>query len=218
MYELPLFPLNTVLFPGTPIHLHIFERRYIQMIETCLSEQRPFGVILIREGAEAFGPLAVPYSVGCTAEIIKVEELPDNRKNIIAVGKERFRVLSVDRETNSYLVGKVEDVPIQVHDESSLPEAANELRLWLERYLKAISLAVPAATEIDQLAEDPLTLIYIAAALLQVASDQKQALLEMDDVQLLLEALDSHYRREVALLRATRGLAPGKGSEPFSRN
>ncbi len=77
MFEIPLFPLNTVLFPGTPIHLHIFEERYKQMINLCLQEQRPFGVVLIRNGMEALGPLAEPFHIGCTAEIAHVERLED---------------------------------------------------------------------------------------------------------------------------------------------
>lgn len=86
MYELPLFPLNTVLFPGTPIQLHIFEDRYLKMINRCIEEHKPFGVVLIEEGSEAFGPLAKPYRIGCTALIAKVEKLEDGRINITAVG------------------------------------------------------------------------------------------------------------------------------------
>jgi Lon protease-like protein len=57
MFELPLFPLNTVLFPGMPLTLHIFEDRYKRMIRTCLKTRQPFGVVLVRHGQEAFGPL-----------------------------------------------------------------------------------------------------------------------------------------------------------------
>ena len=56
MIELPLFPLNTVLFPGMPLGLHIFEDRYKLMIGQCVQERRPFGVVLIRSGQEALGP------------------------------------------------------------------------------------------------------------------------------------------------------------------
>lgn len=55
MMTLPLFPLNTVLFPGIPVYLHIFEARYKQMIEQCIAEERSFGVVLIREGVEVGG-------------------------------------------------------------------------------------------------------------------------------------------------------------------
>ena len=79
-YELPLFPLNTVLFPGMPLPLHVFEERYKEMVQVCLDEQRPFGVVLIRSGVAEGGPLADPYDVGCVAEIIEVQKLEDNIK------------------------------------------------------------------------------------------------------------------------------------------
>ena len=66
--DLPLFPLNTVLFPGMVLPLHIFEERYKLMINHCLEEERPFGVLLIREGKEV-GSGAVPYQVGTTTMI-----------------------------------------------------------------------------------------------------------------------------------------------------
>ena len=61
MQEIPLFPLNTVLFPNAPLRLHIFEERYKRMVNDCLAEKQPFGVVLIRHGLEALGPLAEPF-------------------------------------------------------------------------------------------------------------------------------------------------------------
>jgi hypothetical protein len=107
MYELPLFPLNTVLFPGMPIDLHIFEPRYLLMISRCLTAEQPFGVVLIRTGLEANGALAEPYSIGTTARISTVEHLADGRMNLTALGEERFEILSLDR-SGPYLVGQVQ--------------------------------------------------------------------------------------------------------------
>ena len=70
--ELPLFPLNTVLFPGATLPLHIFEDRYKEMISQCIEEHRPFGVLLIRKGREA-GDLAEPFEIGTTAHIARVD-------------------------------------------------------------------------------------------------------------------------------------------------
>ena len=75
MYELPLFPLNVVLFPGMPLPLHIFEDRYKEMIADCIRENRPFGVVLIEEGSAEHGPAARPVAIGCTAEIAQVQEM-----------------------------------------------------------------------------------------------------------------------------------------------
>src|SRR5205814_5524803 len=84
-----LFPLNTVLFPGMPLPLHIFEERYKLMIGRCLEEERPFGVVLIQSGPEV-GGTAVPHRVGTTAHIAAVRRLDDGRMNLIAIGQERF--------------------------------------------------------------------------------------------------------------------------------
>ena len=106
MFELPLFPLNTVLFPGMPINLHIFEPRYKLMIEQCIQNDEPFGVVLIHKGTEASGPLAEPHPIGCTAQITQVERLDDGRMNILAVGGERFQIRSLNL-FEPYLVGTV---------------------------------------------------------------------------------------------------------------
>jgi Lon protease-like protein len=85
LHEIPLFPLNTVLFPGMPLPLHIFEDRYKGMINQSIQEATPFGVVLIREGAEV-GDTAIPYDVGTSAFVTQVERLPDGRMNINTVG------------------------------------------------------------------------------------------------------------------------------------
>ena len=63
MYELPLFPLNVVLFPGMPLPLHIFEERYKAMVADCIRDNRPFGVVLV-EGSADDGAPAQPVAVG----------------------------------------------------------------------------------------------------------------------------------------------------------
>ena len=64
-HELPLFPLNTVLFPDMPLPLHVFEPRYLEMMDYCRRERTPFGVVLIQSGPEVGGP-SLPFSVGMT--------------------------------------------------------------------------------------------------------------------------------------------------------
>jgi Lon protease-like protein len=89
---LPLFPLDVVLLPGTPLPLHIFEPRYKEMIAECLANHAPFGVVrALEEGVS---------EVGCTAEIVTVtKEYPDGRMDLIAEGRQRFEVLELNRET-----------------------------------------------------------------------------------------------------------------------
>ena len=83
MERLPLFPLNSVLYPGTLLPLHIFEERYRSMISRCVEEKVPFGVVLVRSGEEVGGP-AEPYDVGTTARVARLQRLPDGRMNLVA--------------------------------------------------------------------------------------------------------------------------------------
>ncbi|NLX54350.1 MAG: peptidase S16 [Planctomycetaceae bacterium] len=202
MFELPLFPLNTVLFPGMPINLHIFEPRYKLMIEQCIQNDEPFGVVLIHKGTEASGPLAEPHPIGCTAQITQVERLDDGRMNILAVGGERFQIRSLNH-TEPYLVGTVELVPLDEPSEPVIEQAGHRLRPWVERYLGVLA-QVAENVEFDPagLPDDPLALAYLAATLLQIPSDQKQTLLAADGAADLLTTIRSLYRREVALLSA----------------
>jgi Lon protease-like protein len=202
MYELPLFPLNTVLFPSTPISLHIFEPRYKLMIERCLQGGQPFGVVLIREGDEALGPLAEPHPIGCTAQITQVENLEDGGMNIVAIGIERFQITGLAHD-KPYLVGKVEPFPLHREDPPSLTQAGQRLRPWVERYLSILTQA-SGNTDFDlsRLPDDPVALAYLAAAVVQIPLNQKQDLLATNRAATFLADVRAIYRREVALLRA----------------
>ena len=93
---IPLFPLHTVLFPGGPLPLRIFEIRYTDMVRRCMREQQPFGVLLIEEGDEA-GDVATTATVGCSARIADFHTLHDGLLGISCVGVRKFRVLRVWR-------------------------------------------------------------------------------------------------------------------------
>jgi Lon protease-like protein len=202
MFELPLFPLNTVLFPGMPINLHVFEPRYKLMIEQCIQNDEPFGVVLIHKGTEAQGPLAEPYPIGCTAQITQVERLDDGRMNILAVGLERFEIRALNHD-EPYLVGTVELMPLDEHNEPVIERAGHRLRPWVERYLAVLSqVADDVHFDPDRLPDDPLALAYLAAALLQIPSDQKQTLLAAEGASDFMTTVRTVYRREVALLSA----------------
>ncbi len=104
--ELALFPLNNVvLFPGMPLPLHIFEERYKEMIGACVDSDEPFGVLLIREGAEV-GEAATPHSIGTTARISQVQRLQEGRLNILTRGERRFELLAT-LQTTPHMVGLV---------------------------------------------------------------------------------------------------------------
>ena len=200
MFELPLFPLNTVLFPGMPLALHIFEDRYKLMIGKCVHEQRPFGVVLIKQGTEAMGALAEPHLVGCTAQITTVKRLEQGRLNIATVGQERFRINSLDDKL-PYLVGQVESYPLTEGDPAEQVAEAEKLKPWVMRYLELLPQTDDIDLQIEQLPEEPDVLAYLAATVLQMPPEQKQPLLDTDKMVGLLTVLRRTYRQEVALMK-----------------
>lgn len=208
MFELPLFPLNTVLFPGMPVRLHIFEERYLLMLKNVMQNNRTFGVTLIKKGAEALGPLPEPFETGCTARVVEMQQSETGEYELTIVGDERFRILRMGAG-QPYLTAFVESTPLQAHHTLEVVRGARLLRARLVRYLALLAKHVDdekagLEMEVDltglQLPEDPLMLIYLAAALLQVPAIEKQPLLEADTATLLLNKVQHLYRRELAIL------------------
>lgn len=199
MYEIPLFPLNTVLFPGMPMQLHIFEERYKILVRQCLEYEQPFGVVLIRHGKEASGPLPAPYPVGCTARIIKMKPLQGGRINILTIGVERFRTMTLDAKKQPYLTGIVEKLTFT--DEGSVDHypASQDLRAWLRRYLKMMNENEQAEIAPLELPDDPIALAFLGAVALQIPPREKQALLDQEHARILLDDLVQIFRREVAI-------------------
>jgi Lon protease-like protein len=174
--ELPLFPLDTVLFPGATMPLHIFEERYKEMIGLCLEEKRPFGVLLIREGTAVGGP-ATPFDVGTTALISSVQRLEEGRMNLVCLGGQRFRVASTSTG-HPYLVGDVEVLKTSPEEDDETLEYAETASSLFAEYVRlylAISNQWAATVEMptnpDRLAD------YIGSRL-AVDNQTKQGLLE----------------------------------------
>ena len=218
MDDLPLFPLNTVLFPFTPVYLHIFEERYRLMVGECIQKHKPFGVVLIKSGREALGPIAEPYRVGCTAEIVQVEKLSEGRLNIVGMGRERFRVLELDEKSQPYLVGKVVQYPLKPGLPGELESIVQKLRPWVAGYVKLLAEYSDAPTQAQKLPEDPLIFAYLTAAVLQSPPVQKQALLEAEDSGALAASLLDMLRREMAILQTIHAKESGAGKKTFSQN
>lgn len=214
MYELPLFPLNTVLFPGMPLHLHIFEDRYKLMMQRVMQSNHTFGVNLIKSGMEAGGPNPEPYPTGCTARVVNVESAGEGRLNITVVGDERFRVLRMGL-SQPYPVAFVESAPLTSHHSLEVVRGIPSLRSKVTQYLELLSHHSPGPGEDEaeesgvememdlsqiQLPEDPMMLIYLAASLLQIPAGEKQPLIEADTLAELLKLVQRLYRRELAVL------------------
>ncbi len=163
MALLPLFPLEVVLLPGTPLPLHIFEPRYKEMIGECLANNAPFGVVRALEEGIA--------EVGCTAEIITVtKEYPDGRLDLIAEGRKRFEVLELNQD-RSFLRAEVLLVP----DEPGNAPDDEKVRA-VQLHLEILSLA--GAVQ-DLSAADQSALSFYLAGSLPLDLDFKQKLLAM---------------------------------------
>jgi Lon protease-like protein len=184
-----------------PLPLHIFESRYKQMIKLCMEEDKQFGVVLIRQGSEALGPLAEPHSIGCTARILEIQPLDEGRLNITTIGERRFRIHTLNH-VNPYLVGGVEFYPYTESDPDQLMPVAGRLASKVRRYIDLLNEIEEVELDPNSLPLDPLTLSHYAAALLQMPPGEKQELLESPSVFDLLNSTHKMYTREIAFLRA----------------
>ena len=118
----PLFPLKTVLFPGGPLPLRLFEPRYLDMISRCMRDDAPFGVILLDEGSEAGGTAEQQVhtqSVGTLATICDWYQGTDGLLGITALGTERYQLHSISRQSDGLNIGEIEILPAEA--ETSLP-------------------------------------------------------------------------------------------------
>ncbi len=175
--ELPLFPLNTVLFPGGPLSLRIFEPRYLDMVSACLKSGTGFGVVLIRDGAEA-GPVTAFHRMGTLVRIVDFDRLDDGTLGITCLGTERFRVLSHRLRPDRLLVGRVQRLV------ETPPQAVPEVHRDLVDLLAGLLGRPEADAYRGLLQEDWDSAAWISgrlAELLPVELADRQVLLELDD-------------------------------------
>lgn len=196
--NLPLFPLNTVLFPGMVLPLHIFEERYKLMINRCLEEEQPFGVVLIREGQEVGGH-AVPYEVGTTSVIAGVTRYDDGRMNIVSLGNERFRLRKLHYD-QPYLVADAEPWPLVGGNQALARRQVEPMRALIRQYFTLLALAEGHKIDVEEVPDEPRALALLIAIALQLPPPQKQALLNQPTVTEMLLAERVILRREQLLL------------------
>jgi Lon protease-like protein len=199
--ELPLFPLNVVLFPGMRLPLHIFEERYKAMIGDCLEREAPFGVILIKEGAEVGGP-AEPFRTGTTARITQVQRLEEGRLNIMTRGERRFELVEIVQQT-PHLVGLVRYLEEESGDiPDSLVTAATQEYTTFLRHLATLAGGWNSQINVT---DDPVQLFSEAISSLsssiELPRDLRQQLLEAPTAQERLEKLLPLLKRGIQLLQ-----------------
>ena len=198
MSLLPLFPLDVVLLPGTPLPLHIFEPRYKEMIRECLDNSAPFGVVRALEEGIA--------QIGCTAEIVSVtKEYPDGRMDLVAQGRERFEVLHLNEE-RTFLRAEILLVP----DEDGVAPEGERTRA-IKVHLEILSLA--GAVQ-DLSGADANQLSFHLAASLPLDLDFKQKLIAIRSESDRLRTLADYLEGILPKLRQvtkTRQKAGGNG-------
>jgi Lon protease-like protein len=211
--ELPMFPLNTVLFPGMTMELHVFEERYRALVHHLLTipdkSQRLFGVVAIREGYEV-GSHGVQslHRVGCVAQMTAVMPAEDGRFDIEIVGRDRFALRSLDA-SGAYLVGEVETMP-DAGDPSVGPTGTSEEAVratgTFESYRERVSqLRGVDVLDVD-LPRDPVFLSYTLAATCLLTVRERQALLETGGADERLTMLRLGMLEEMRAMRALPSL------------
>ncbi|MGW5094811.1 LON peptidase substrate-binding domain-containing protein [Streptomyces nodosus] len=232
--RLPLFPLNSVLFPGLVLPLNIFEERYRAMMRDLLKtpedEPRRFAVVAIRDGHEVApsapgmpDPTALPaqgpaagfgpdpatafHGVGCVADAATIRERADGAFEVLATGTTRVRVRSVD-SSGPYLTAELEELPEEPGDEAgALAEGVlRAFRQYQKRLAGARERSLAAGTELP---DEPAVVSYLVAAAVMLDTPTRQRLLQAPDTS-------SRLRDELALLRSETAIIRSLPSLPAS--
>jgi Lon protease-like protein len=210
--EIPLFPLNTVLFPGMMLPLHIFEERYKAMIDECLAADNTFGVVLAKN-KQAVAPNVMNiftddmFAVGTTAQITAVERLYDDRLNLITVGQERFQINNIRASSDDYLIGEVTPFPLsEFEDLETIDLLSQKLRPKVEEYIQHLATASGEDLSGAKLPNDPSSLAFLAGTAIQGPVTDKQYLLTASSLTELIFRtaimLDRENKILVYMLRA----------------
>jgi Lon protease-like protein len=183
LQDLPIFPLNTVLFPGGVLPLRVFEARYMDMTRDCLKAERPFGVCLIRNGTEVGAP-AEPEAVGCLATITSWDMAQLGLLQLRTIGGQRFRILDSTVAAQGLRRAQVELIAAEA--DAALPEAFGALADLVRMVVSqndADLFATPHAFE------SASWVGYRLSEILKVPLAAKQKLLELDGAVPRLEIL-----------------------------
>ncbi|MCX7992199.1 MAG: LON peptidase substrate-binding domain-containing protein [Fimbriimonadales bacterium] len=205
IWTIPLFPLETVLFPYTALPLHIFEPRYREMVMYCLEHDSPFGVVLIREGSEVGDPNAEPHEVGTLARIGRLRRQSDGRIHLLALGEERFQIVRLIRGEAPYLKAHVrlwrDFEPFSWEEEQ---RHANEVAAQFREFLRLALDASGLRVDEIELPSSPTALSFAIAGTLQLELPLRQYLLELQDtmerlrlLQQILEHLTAAFASEI---------------------
>ena len=177
-----------MLFPGGRLPLRIFEQRYMEMAKACLKDGSPFGVCLIREGAEVGTP-ATPSDVGTLARIASWDMPQLGVLHVAARGERRFRILARRVQPDGLARARVEI--LQEENDAEVPAACSTSVKLLERIIEQHPELLERPHRLDSCAWVSARL----AELLPLPLAAKQALLELDDARARLQRLNAALAR-----------------------
>lgn len=183
--SVPLFPLNTVMFPGGVLPLRIFEPRYLDMVCECMRTDTEIGVVMIRDGKEV-GQAAQTQDIGTLCTISYWNKRNDGLLGITLRGARRFRIIDTDVQPNQLIIGNVQALPDTppVQFQQKYQAMSNLLR-------KIISQLEPPYTTMPTHYDDLEWISARLVELLPMPLDYKQEMLEYDDVIWRIEQLYS---------------------------
>lgn len=201
---LPLFPLNTVIFPGMSVPLHVFEERYRALVEELLTEPDPaerlFGTIAIREGFEVAEPYGESHGaqslfrIGCLLQLTEIERNDDGSFDVVAVGRGRIRLGALLGGT-AYPSGDVD--LLDDGNDVVAPELVERARSLFETYRLQLSTLHGEDVLSGTLPRDPAYLSWTLAATTLLPLSDRQSLLEADDTHLRLAMITRLLREEM---------------------
>ena len=189
-FTLPLFPLNTVLFPGGVLALKVFEQRYMTMAKRCLQDHSLFGVCLIKEGAEVAAPV-IPQRVGTLARIDTWDMPQLGVLNVRAIGLQRFQILNYQTAEDGLLVAQALKLPIE--PPLPLPTEHAPCALVLQHILAQVGAA---KFEPPFAFDDGVWVGYRLAEIMPIKSNAKQSMLEMNDTLIRLDVLHKFLQQQ----------------------
>ncbi len=215
--ELPLFPLNTVLFPYAQVQLHVFEQKYRDLVKYCMENDACFGVVLTREGSVE----PEPYLVGTAVRIAGMQTLEDGNLDVRVQGQRRFRIRKFDEDSRPFLVGYVEPiVEMEVEDTPRANALTFRLKECVEEYIRIELRHYDFKIGQINLPSEPTALSFVVANLLKIENLDKQRLLETTDTIERMAEIVPILQQQIIEVHTTGAyrVTPGMLTEWISSN